>query len=129
MKKPRNLPVNGCFTENPSARLQAISFYLAEIYTELDICRLLCYRASWMKDQNMRFDTENAMAKSYTCDAAVRCANKAVEIHGSYGILQEYKVQRLLRDAMVTMPPAAPDKSAKSCWRERHWRLTERKNK
>jgi len=88
----------------PISSLQAISFYLAEIYTELDICRLLCYRASWMKDQNMRCDTENAMAKSYTCDAAVRCARKAVEIHGSYGILQEYKVQRLLRDAMVTVP-------------------------
>jgi alkylation response protein AidB-like acyl-CoA dehydrogenase len=88
----------------PITSLQAISFYLAEIYTELDICRLLCYRASWMKDQNMRCDTENAMAKSYTCDAAVRCARKAVEIHGSYGILQEYKVQRLLRDAVVTVP-------------------------
>ncbi len=87
----------------PISSLQAISFYLAEIYTELDICRLLCYRASWMKDQNMRCDTENAMAKSYTCDAAVRCARKAVEIHGAYGILQEYKVQRLLRDAMVTV--------------------------
>jgi len=88
----------------PISSLQAISFYLAEIYTELDICRLLCYRASWMKDQNMRCDNENAMAKSYTCDAAVRCALKAVEIHGSYGILQEYKVQRLLRDAVVTVP-------------------------
>jgi alkylation response protein AidB-like acyl-CoA dehydrogenase len=88
----------------PISSLQAIGFYLAEIYTELDICRLLCYRASWMKDQNMRCDTENAMAKSYTCDAAVQCARKAVEIHGSYGILQEYKVQRLLRDAMVTVP-------------------------
>lgn len=88
----------------PISSLQAISFYLAEIFTELDICRLLCYRASWMKDQNMRSDTENAMAKSYTCDAAVRCARKAVEIHGSYGILQEYKVQRLLRDAVVTVP-------------------------
>lgn len=88
----------------PISSLQAISFYLAEIYTELDICRLLCYRGSWMKDQNMRCDNENAMAKSYTCDAAVQCARKAVEIHGSYGILQEYKVQRLLRDAMVTVP-------------------------
>ena len=88
----------------PISSLQAISFYLADIYTELDICRLLCYRASWMKDQNMRCDNENAMAKSYTCDAAVRCALKAVEIHGSYGILQEYKVQRLLRDAVVTVP-------------------------
>lgn len=88
----------------PISSLQAISFYLADIYTELDVCRLLCYRASWMKDQNMRCDTEMAMAKSYTCDAAVRCASKAIEIHGSYGILQEYKVQRLLRDAVVTVP-------------------------
>jgi alkylation response protein AidB-like acyl-CoA dehydrogenase len=87
----------------PIGALQAISFYIAEIYTELDICRLLCYRASWMKDQNMRFDTESAMAKSYTCDAAARCAKKAIEIHGAYGILQEYKVQRLLRDALVTI--------------------------
>jgi alkylation response protein AidB-like acyl-CoA dehydrogenase len=87
----------------PIAALQAISFHMAEIYTELDICRLLCYRASWMKDQNIRFDTESAMAKYYTCDAAVRCAQKAIEIHGAYGILQEYKVQRLWRDAMVTV--------------------------
>ncbi|MBL7179179.1 MAG: acyl-CoA dehydrogenase family protein [Pseudomonadota bacterium] len=87
----------------PISTLQAIGFYMAEIYTELDICRLLCYRASWMKDQNMRSDTENAMAKYYTCDAAVRCAKKAIEIHGAYGILQEYKVQRFLRDAMVTI--------------------------
>ncbi len=87
----------------PIAFLQAISFHVAEIYTELDICRLLCYRASWMKDQNLRFDTESAMAKYYTCDAAARCAKKAIEVHGAYGILKEYKVQRLLRDAMVTI--------------------------
>ncbi len=87
----------------PIAALQAINFYVAEIYTDLDICRLLCYRASWMKDQNLRFDTESAMAKSYTCEAAVRSAKKAIEIHGGYGILQEYKVQRLWRDAMVTI--------------------------
>ena len=87
----------------PISFLQAISFAVAEIYTELDMCRLLCYRASWMKDQNMRFDTESAMAKSYTCDAAANCAKKAIEIHGAYGIMAEYKVQRLLRDAMVTI--------------------------
>jgi alkylation response protein AidB-like acyl-CoA dehydrogenase len=87
----------------PISALQAISFAVAEIYTELDICRLLCYRASWMKDQGMRFDTESAMAKSYTCDAAARCAKQAIEIHGAYGIMNEYKVQRLLRDAMVTI--------------------------
>jgi alkylation response protein AidB-like acyl-CoA dehydrogenase len=87
----------------PIAALQAISFQVAEIFTELEICRLLCYRASWMKDQKMRFDTESAMAKYYTCDAAARCAKKAIEIHGAYGIMKEYKVQRLLRDALVTI--------------------------
>ncbi len=88
----------------PISALQAIQFYMAEIYTQLEISRLLCYRASWMKDQNMRFDTEAAMAKYYTCEAAANMAKKAVEIHGSYGILKEYVVQRLLRDAMVTIP-------------------------
>jgi len=88
----------------PISALQAIQFYMAEIYTQLEISRLLCYRASWMKDQNMRFDTEATMAKYYTCEAAANMAKKAVEIHGSYGIMREYAVQRLLRDAMVTIP-------------------------
>ena len=88
----------------PISALQAIQFYMAEIYTQLEISRLLCYRASWMKDQNMRFDTEATMAKYYTCEAAANMAKKAVEIHGSYGIMREYAIQRLLRDAMVTIP-------------------------
>jgi alkylation response protein AidB-like acyl-CoA dehydrogenase len=88
----------------PISGLQAIQFYLAEIYTQLEICRLLCYRASWLKDQNMRLDTEAALAKYYTCNAAVEAAKKAIEIHGSYGIMREYAVQRLFRDAMVTVP-------------------------
>lgn len=88
----------------PISTLQAIQFYMAEIYTQLETSRLLCYRASWMKDQNMRFDTEAAMAKYYTCEAAANMAKKAVEIHGSYGILKEYAIQRLLRDAVVAIP-------------------------
>lgn len=97
----------------PISDLQGIRFYLAEMYTELEICRLLCYRASWMKDQEMRCDTEMALAKYYTCEAAARCAKKAVEIHGSYGIMKEYKVQRLLRDAMVTIPAGGTAEIAK----------------
>lgn len=97
----------------PISALQAIQFYLAEIYTQLDICKLLCYRVSWMKDLGMRCDTESALAKYYTCDTAVSCAKKAVEIHGSYGILREYKVQRLFRDAMVTIPAGGTAEVAK----------------
>lgn len=87
----------------PIAALQAISFSVAEIFMQLEICRLLCYRASWMKDHNMRFDTESAMAKYYTCEAAAQCAKKAIEVFGANGIAMEYKVQRLLRDAIVTI--------------------------
>ena len=97
----------------PISELQGIRFYLAEIYSELEICKLLCYRASWMKDQNMRCDNEMTLAKYYTCDAAARCAKKAIEIHGSYGIMKEYKVQRLLRDAMVTIPAGGTAEIAK----------------
>ena len=97
----------------PISELQGLRFYLADMYAELEISRLLCYRASWMKDQNMKCDNEMSLAKYYTCDAAARCAKKAVEIHGSYGILREYKVQRLLRDAMVTIPAGGTAEIAK----------------
>lgn len=97
----------------PIASLQAIQFSMAEIYTQLEICRLLCYRACWLKDQNMRCDNEAAMAKYYTCEAATNAAKKAIEIHGSYGIMKEYAVQRLFRDAMVTIPAGGTAEIAK----------------
>lgn len=97
----------------PISALQAIQFYMAEIYTQLEICRLLCYRASWLRDQNMRCDNEAAMAKYYTCEAAVNAAKKAIEIHGSYGVMKEYTVQRLFRDAMVTVPAGGTAEIAK----------------
>jgi len=98
----------------PISTLQAIQFFMAEIYTQLDICRLLNYRATWMKDQNMRCDTETGMAKYYTCNAAVEAAKKAIEIHGSYGIMKEYAIQRLFRDAMVTIPAGGTAEVAKA---------------
>ncbi len=98
----------------PIGTLQAIQFFMAEIYTQLDICRLLNYRANWMKDQNMRCDTETGMAKYYTCNAAVDAAKKAIEIHGSYGIMKEYAIQRLFRDAMVTVPAGGTAEVAKT---------------
>ncbi len=54
-----------------------------------------------MTDQGMRCDTEWALAKYYTTEAAVRCAKKAIDIHGAYGILKEYPVQRYFRDAQT----------------------------
>jgi alkylation response protein AidB-like acyl-CoA dehydrogenase len=88
----------------PISTLQAIQWHIAEIYADLEISRLLAYRVGWMLDQGMRVDAESALAKQWSCEAAARSAKRAVEIHGSYGILKEYRVQRLLRDALVTIP-------------------------
>ena len=93
--------------------LQAIQWHIAEIYADLEISRLLVYRIGWMRDNNIRCDTESALAKQFTCEAAVRSARKAIEIHGSYGIMKEYPVQRLLRDALVTIPAGGTGEIAK----------------
>ena len=88
----------------PIAKLQAIQIHLAEIYRDRELARLAAYRLGWMLDQGMRVDAESALAKSFACQAAVDAAQKAIAIHGSYGIMHEYAVQRLLRDALVTVP-------------------------
>lgn len=88
----------------PINTLQAIQWHIAEIYADLEISRLLLYRVGWMRDQNLRCDAESALAKQFACEAAARSARKAIEIHGSYGVMKEYPVQRLLRDALVTIP-------------------------
>jgi len=97
----------------PISKLQAIQWQLADIYADLEISRLLVYRVAWMRDQNLRCDSESALAKQFACEAAVRSARKAIEIHGSYGIMKEYPVQRLLRDALVTVPAGGTGEIAK----------------
>lgn len=97
----------------PISKLQQIQVYLADIYSDLEIARLLGYRVGWMMDQGMRVDAESALAKSFACEAAARSARKAIEIHGSYGIMHEYPVQRLLRDALVTIPAGGTAEIAK----------------
>jgi alkylation response protein AidB-like acyl-CoA dehydrogenase len=97
----------------PISALQGIQFHLAEIFTQLEICRLLCYRASWLKDNNMKCADEAALAKYYTCDMATNMAKKAIEIHGAYGIMKEYPIQRLFRDAMVTVSAGGTAEIAK----------------
>jgi alkylation response protein AidB-like acyl-CoA dehydrogenase len=97
----------------PIAGLQAIQWHIADIYADLEISRLLVYRVGWMRDNNIRCDTESALAKQFACEAARRAAEKAVEIHGSYGIMKEYPVQRLLRDALVTIPAGGTGEIAK----------------
>jgi len=97
----------------PIGTLQAIQWHIADIYADLEISRLLVYRVGWMRDKNIRCDTESALAKQFACEAAARSARKAIEIHGSYGIMKEYPVQRLLRDALVTIPAGGTGEIAK----------------
>jgi len=97
----------------PIKQLQAIQWYIADIFSDLEIARLLAYRTGWMLDQKMNAASESALAKQYACEAAARSARKAIEIHGSYGIMKEYAVQRLLRDALVTIPAGGTAEIAK----------------
>lgn len=84
------------------ANNQAIQWMIADMATQVDAARLLVYRAAWLKDKKKPFGKEAAMAKLYASETASFCANKAVQIHGGYGFMKEYKVERLLRDAKIT---------------------------
>jgi len=90
----------------PISQHQGIQWMIADMYMDLENSRLLSYRASWMKDQKVRCDVEMAMAKYYATEAAVRCAKKAVDIHGGYGYMMEYPVQRYYRDAEILIASA-----------------------
>jgi len=81
---------------------QAISFKLADMATEIDAARLLCLKAAWLKDNNENYDRASAMAKVYASEVAMRVTTEAVQVHGGYGFVKEYHVERLMRDAKIT---------------------------
>jgi alkylation response protein AidB-like acyl-CoA dehydrogenase len=81
---------------------QGVAFKVADMATEIDAARLLVYRAAWLKDQGRPYTTEAAMAKLYASEVAFRATNAAVQVHGGYGYVREYKVERYLRDAKLT---------------------------
>jgi len=66
--------------------------------TEIEAARLMIYRSAWLKDQGVRFTKEAAMAKLYASEVAERACFKAVQIHGGYGYMREYDVERMYRD-------------------------------
>ena len=84
------------------AKHQAISFKLADMATEIDAARLLCFKAAWLKDNNKNYDRAGAMAKVFASETAMRTATEAVQVHGGYGFVKEYHVERLMRDAKIT---------------------------
>src|SRR5690606_6717410 len=86
----------------PIAEHQAIQFKLADMYTQIEAARLLCLKAAWMKDQHQPYAEAAAVAKLFASDTAMRITVEAVQIHGGYGFVKEYHVERLMRDAKIT---------------------------
>jgi alkylation response protein AidB-like acyl-CoA dehydrogenase len=81
---------------------QAIQFKLADMATRIEAARLLCLRAAWEKDQHMDFTLSSSMAKVFASETAMWTATEAVQIHGGYGYVKEYHVERMMRDAKIT---------------------------
>ena len=82
----------------PVSSFQANAFKLADMTMEIECARLLLYRACWFRDQNQPFTKEAAMAKLYCSEVMRRVANHAVQLHGGYGLMKEYDVERFYRD-------------------------------
>lgn len=91
-----------CTFGKPISKHQAIAFKIADMATEVEAARLMVLRAAWMKDQGMDFAIAASMAKLYASDVAMRQTVEAVQIHGGYGFVKEYHVERLMRDAKIT---------------------------
>ena len=88
--------------DRPIAELQAMQFKLAEMATNIEAARYLIYNAACMKDRQEPFGAPAAMAKLFASKIAVQCALEAVQIHGGYGYVREYQVERFLRDSKIT---------------------------
>ena len=86
----------------PIANFQAIQFMLADMATEVDAARLLVWRAAAMKDAGGRFSAEAAMAKLFASEMSERVTSKALQIHGGYGYVKEFDVERHWRDSRIT---------------------------
>ena len=86
----------------PIAKHQAISFKLAEMATDIEAARLMVHKAAKLKDEGKDFTTAAAMAKLMASDVAMKHTVEAVQVHGGYGFVKEYHVERLMRDAKIT---------------------------
>src|SRR5690625_4514487 len=81
---------------------QAIAFKLADMATQVETARLLCLKAAWHKDQGLDYSQSGAMAKLYASEIAQSVTSEAVQVHGGYGYVKEFHVERLMRDAKIT---------------------------
>ncbi|MCB0650647.1 MAG: acyl-CoA dehydrogenase [Saprospiraceae bacterium] len=86
----------------PISHHQAIAFKLADMATDIEAAKMLVYRAAWLKDQGLDYNSASAMAKVFASETAMKHTVEAVQIHGGYGYVKEYHVERLMRDAKIT---------------------------
>ena len=86
----------------PIGMFQGIGFKLADMATRVDASRLLVYRAAWLKDQGKTIGEKASMAKMFAADTAMYVTTEAVQIHGGYGFIREFEVERMMRDAKIT---------------------------
>jgi alkylation response protein AidB-like acyl-CoA dehydrogenase len=86
----------------PISQHQAIQFKLADMATQIEAARLLVYKAAWLKDEGKDYAHASAMAKLYASEVAMSVTVEAVQVHGGYGYVKEYHVERLMRDAKIT---------------------------
>ncbi|MDB5109391.1 MAG: acdA 1 [Mucilaginibacter sp.] len=84
------------------ADLQATQFKLADMATEIEAARLLCLKAAWLKDNGLPYSQASSMAKLFASQTAMKTTVEAIQIHGGYGYVKEYHVERLMRDAKIT---------------------------
>jgi butyryl-CoA dehydrogenase len=86
----------------PIGKFQAIQWMVADMATEIQAARFLVYKAAFAKDYFKRYSVEAAMAKLYASDVAVKATRNAIQIHGGYGFIKDYPLERLYRDAKIT---------------------------
>ncbi|MFA5246175.1 MAG: acyl-CoA dehydrogenase family protein [Pedobacter sp.] len=86
----------------PISGHQAIQFKLADMATEIEAARMLCLKAAWLKDQGLPYAQASSMAKLFASQVAMKTTIEAVQIHGGYGFVKEFHVERLMRDAKIT---------------------------
>jgi butyryl-CoA dehydrogenase len=86
----------------PIAKFQAIQWMIANMASEIEAARMLIYNAALAKDKGEKYSSEAAMAKLYASEVAMRATTKALQIHGGYGYIKDYPVERFFRDAKIT---------------------------
>jgi len=84
------------------SELQAIQFKLADMYARIETSKLITYKAAWMKDAHLNYMVESALCKMLASETATYVTKEAIQIHGGYGFICDYEVERMYRDAKIT---------------------------